>query len=411
MIAFERGQQLTNNDLNIFVRDDLGNLVDPTSITYTIYDRTSAVPVLVGGSMDQVPARQSVGYYWANIRIESAENLGEYEIEWAMRRTPLSNKEIVKQRFSVIKKVDPLSILSSTGGVAYFPGQILGQNELYINVLNERNNPFDPEDIWYQIFDRTTGLDVLQGSSKNVPVKMKTGSYYANYQIPSGANVGDWYIKWSFKEHLTDVSTRSVVQEFAVVGAGTDVNSIYSSTERTLIRRLRFLLRDNNPDRNYHFVPPDSEKVIQNFTETFGFIWTDEELFEYLTLAVDAVNMYPPIEQYTLMSLPNFLQTIVTVKAAVFALFALSINWAHDEFDYSIGGVSLNIDKSSKYQGMGESLEQQYQTSLERYKDFGVKYVLGIQQPRYGIGVSAALGPFSSQGVQNRRNFISSNRV
>lgn len=214
-----------------------------------------------------------------------------------------------------------------------------------------------------------------------------------------------------FQEHKHDLATRSVVQEFAVVSPGTVTNSLYSTAELTLIRRLRFLLRDNNPDRNYHFVPPADETVIQNYTETFGFIWVDEELFEYLIMAVDALNMYPPIEAYTLNSLPEFLKTIVVVKAAVFALVAYSINWMHDEFDYSIGGVSLNIDKSSKYQGMSENLETQYQTALERYKDFGVKYVMGIQQPKYGIGISAALGPFSSQGVQNRRNFISTNRV
>lgn len=410
MIAIERGQQLTKNDLQVYVRDNSGNLVDPFSITYAIYDRTGSKPVLVGNRLDQQPARESVGFYWANIRIEDADNLGEYEIEWTMRLVSDSVKECVRQRFSIVKKSDPLQMLSSTGGVAYYPNQFLGPNELYIQVLNERNNPFDPSEITYAVFDRTTGIDILVGSPAQSPVRTGCGRYHANFQIPTSANQGDWIIRWNFKDEATD-SERNVVQEFAVVHPSTQVSSPYKERERDLLRRLRFLLRDNNPDRNYRFVPPDSERVIQNFTETFGFIWTDEELYEYLLLSMDSVNNYPPIEDHSLPSAPSHLSALVVLKAAAFALSALSINWIHDEFDYSIGGVSLNIDKSSKYQGMAEKFESEFQTQLERYKDFGVKIIMGIQQPRYGIGIASALGPYSGRGVQNRRNFIGSYRM
>ena len=410
MIVFERGQQLTKDDLNIYIRDDVGNLVDPYSITYSIYDKTGSKPVLVGNSLDQIPTRQSVGYYWANIRIDDMDNLGEYEICWNYKATEASDKEASKQRFSIIKKADPLQVVSGTGGVAYYPGQILGQTELFINILNERNNPFDPDEITYAVFDRTTGLEILKGSPANTPVRLSVGKYYANYTVPQDAATGDYVIRWSFKGS-SDSSVRNVVQEFAVVAPGTSINSLYTDQERGLIRQLRFLLRDNNPDRNYRFVPPEHQKVIQNYTETFGFIWTDEELFEYLVMAIDAVNNYPPLENYNTTNLPNHLRTLVILKAGSLALAALAVNWIHDEFDYSIGGVSLQIEKSQKYQGMGEQFENQYQTALDRYKDFGIKITRGVQQPKYGIGISAALGPFSGFGVQNRRNFISSNRV
>lgn len=410
MIVFERGQQLGKDDLNIFIHDDMGNYIDPYSITYSIWDKTGATPQLVGSQANLVPKRESVGYYYAHIRMDQEENLGEYEIKWVIKQTESAPPEVQKQRFSIIKKTNPFEALSNTAGVAYYPGQILGPDQLYINLLNERNNPFDPYSITYAVFDRTTGLEILVGSPMNTPVKVSTGKYYANFQIPNGAKVGDYVIRWTFYESASSAA-RSVAQEFAVIGHGTETNSIYAEPERNLIRRLRFLLRDNNPDRNYRFVPPDHQRVIQNFTETFGFMWTDEELYEYLILAVDALNMYPPIESYTLMNLPNYLQTIVVVKAGAFALDALAINWMHDEFDYSIAGVSLQIEKSSKYQGMSEKLSQEYQTALDRYKDFGVKYVKGIQQPKFGIGVSAALGPYSGQGVQARRNFVGSYRV
>jgi hypothetical protein len=410
MIAIERGQQLTKNDLQVYVRDNSGNLIDPFSITYAIYDRTGSKPVLVGNRLDQQPARESVGFYWANIRIEEADSLGEYEIEWTIKVAADSVKECVRQRFSIVKKSDPLQMLSSTGGVAYYPNQFLGPSELYIQVLNERNNPFDPSEITYAVFDRSTGIDILVGSPAQPPVRTGCGRYHANFQIPSNANQGDWIIRWNFKDESTD-SERNVVQEFAVVHPSTQVSSPYKERERDLLRRLRFLLRDNNPDRNYRFVPPESERVIQNFTETFGFIWTDEELYEYLLLAMDTVNNYPPLEDHNLPSVPSHLSALVVLKAAAFALSALAINWVHDEFDYSIGGVSLNIDKSSKYQGMSEKFDSEFQTQIDRYKDFGVKVIMGIQQPRYGIGIASALGPYSGRGVQNRRNFIGSYRL
>lgn len=171
MIAIERGQQLTKSDLQVYVRDDANNLVDPFSITYAIYDRTGSKPVLVGNRLDQQPARESVGFYWANIRIEEADNLGEYEIEWTIKLAEDSVKECVRQRFSVIRVSNPLQMATSTGGVAYYPGQFLGPSELYIQVLNERNNPFDPSEITYAVFDRTTGLDVLVGSPFQSPVR------------------------------------------------------------------------------------------------------------------------------------------------------------------------------------------------------------------------------------------------
>ena len=73
---------------------------------------------------------------------------------------------------------------------------------------------------------------------------------------------------------------------------------------------------------------------------------------------------------------------------------------------YSISGVSLDIDKSSKYQSMKDSFENEYDKILELAKR-SIKIAIGLKQPRYGIGISSALGPYSSPGVQSRRNYVS----
>jgi hypothetical protein len=72
---------------------------------------------------------------------------------------------------------------------------------------------------------------------------------------------------------------------------------------------------------------------------------------------------------------------------------------------YSIGGVSLDIDKSSKYESLYQAMSDQFDKQLERAKQT-VKIVKGLQQPRYGIGIRSAFGPHTGSGVLTPRKFI-----
>ena len=69
-----------------------------------------------------------------------------------------------------------------------------------------------------------------------------------------------------------------------------------------------------------------------------------------------------------------------------------------DEFDYSIGGISLNIDRSSKYEGLKSSAEQMWSQSVEA-KTRTTKFIRGLRQPKYGIGVRSAFTPHVGRGV------------
>lgn len=73
---------------------------------------------------------------------------------------------------------------------------------------------------------------------------------------------------------------------------------------------------------------------------------------------------------------------------------------------YSISGVSLDVEKSAKYESMKNNFIQEYDKLKEQAKR-SIKVIKGLQMPRYGIGISSALGPFSSPGVQSRRNWVS----
>jgi hypothetical protein len=86
-------------------------------------------------------------------------------------------------------------------------------------------------------------------------------------------------------------------------------------------------------------------------------------------------------------------------------MFAISANWIADEFDYSIGGISLSIERSSKYQGLKDNAESQFSKSTEA-KLMTVKVIRGLQQPKFGFGVRSSFGPNVGRGVLSPRSFV-----
>lgn len=96
----------------------------------------------------------------------------------------------------------------------------------------------------------------------------------------------------------------------------------------------------NSPDKNYRFRPPTGEGEINCYNQVFGYIWTDEELLEYLRISLDKWNMQPPLtEEYC--SLDSICQKHPSWKAAILwgavvhAAMAVAFNWASDEFSIS----------------------------------------------------------------------------
>lgn len=166
----------------------------------------------------------------------------------------------------------------------------------------------------------------------------------------------------------------------------------------------------NCPDKYYHFRPPEHEANIGSYNQVFGQVWEDEEFLEYLERALDWWNMQPP-ETEDLHTLDQLVaqkpawRTPILQGAIQFAAMALQANWIVDEFDYSIGGISLNIDRSSKYEGLKSSAEQMWSTSVEA-KARTTKFIRGLKQPKYGVGIRSSFGPAVGRGVLSPRNFL-----
>lgn len=162
---------------------------------------------------------------------------------------------------------------------SFYRGQQLGRNDLNIFLVNANNTPVNAYEISYALYDFTTGYEVLVGLPIMTPVNPSVGEYYVSVIVPLDANIGDYRIRWTFRE-VVGGSIQQVVQEFAVSDkAGLSTNSASmitggalnaSAIEYDLMGRLRILLRDNNPDRNYHFRPPSHEETVQQFSRVLA---------------------------------------------------------------------------------------------------------------------------------------------
>jgi hypothetical protein len=199
------------------------------------------------------------------------------------------------------------------------------------------------------------------------------------------------------------------VQPFNVVGDSAIVSFTGDANIDKLLYSLRTLLRDNNPDKNFRFRPPSSAKFVQGQTQVFGFIWEDEELLEYIYMAIDDFNTRPPVTGLYISDLWGVMRrwrTAILLRSAAFACFAAMANWIVDSFSYSISGVSLDLsDKVSNYQSLKDEYISEYDKLVEAAKR-SIKTIVGLRQFKFGVGIQSALGPLSRPGVQSRRSMI-----
>lgn len=287
-------------------------------------------------------------------------------------------------------------------------GQITSPDDLDIYVVDSNSVPVDPYAITYALYDATTGVEVLIGPQERLPVRIELGHYYAHFQVPENVAFGIYRVRWALQETTTS-PVNTVLQEFEVRPASQIAIATYSPIQLEMIGRLRKLLRDNNPSRNYNFRPPTSSGTVNQFNRVFAYIWEDDELLEYMEQAVYTINSFPPATHYRSLDMmvqakPDW-RPWVMWGAIVHAAMALTLNWIAEEFNYSIGGISLDLEKSSKYEGIKSNAESQFDKMMEA-KARTVKIMRGLQQSRYGLGVRSAFGPHTGRGVLTPRKFM-----
>ncbi len=296
-------------------------------------------------------------------------------------------------------------------GNVFKRGQELSRADgLSLFLKNKDKSPTNAAEVFYDVYDFTTGVEVLLPPSNRLPLNPAVGEYYASFIIPLDANIGKYRVRWRFRQFINSPQAQ-VLQEFSIVQDATQVVTVPGITlsEFDLVRSLRILLRDNNPARNYHFMPPSGEESVNQFNRVFGYVWEDIELLEYLRISNDAINLIPPRTFYNtldeLMNSQRAWRAPLLTGAIVYALQAVSLNWVADEFSYSIGGVSLDLEKSAKYQGMMNDAQSRFNEQADLAKS-SVKIAVGLKQSRFGMGIRSSFGPSVGRGTLTPRRFL-----
>jgi len=268
----------------------------------------------------------------------------------------------------------------------------------------------DPYSVTYTLIDSTTGQDLGIGRPHKLPFKISVGVFYAPWTVPLDEPAGPHRVRWTFRETASS-ATQSTYTEFTVKAIKRCEAPEYGTCANELMRQLRMLIRDDNPDRDYHFQPPTAEKEMAGFTQIRGYRWPDDHLVEFIHLGLDEVNggAQPPtefvLEDICTGQAGSVWRPLVFMFARAHAFQSLSSLWVNEEFDYSLNGVSLSIARYDKYSSIGQTLYQQASERLIEQKKT-VKIVKGLAQSRYVFSRGAALGPWTGGSGNLRRWFV-----
>lgn len=130
--------------------------------------------------------------------------------------------------------------------VSFTPGQIIGRGDLDIFLVDSGGAPVNAAEIYYALFYVDPGppeVEVLVGPAQRTPVNPQMGEYYAALEVPGTATIGNYRIRWFFREHISQPLTE-VVQEFTVALPESLHLVTYSEAQWSMMNKLRLMLRD-----------------------------------------------------------------------------------------------------------------------------------------------------------------------
>lgn len=212
----------------------------------------------------------------------------------------------------------------------------------------------------------------LVGQPRTVPTRASQGSYWANFTIPTTWN-GVYRLVWYLVQYAGNPEMQ-VTEDF-VVQTIDPIDNAFEAPSQILAPRpitknkyapaimyVRELISDENPDRNYHFRPPTPGKVVAGYTTRVGYIWLDSTILRMLDIAISKLNTWNTKNLYgwTLDNIPVDWGRAAAIGAASSCLLKEGARWTAEEFNYSLNGVSLDINKAQAYQSLGQTYQQEF---------------------------------------------------
>jgi len=270
-------------------------------------------------------------------------------------------------------------------------GYTFTENDLYARFYDAVGAPIAPVSVLFSVYIIESGAEVNvsdgAGAILHRAATFVTPNYFwAGFTSLPTWSVGTYRIRWEIIESLGG-AMEYLIEDF-VIETYTMVYDDEASKRAVLRKKLRVMLRDNNPDRNYHFSPPNTSAILYNIYR-LSYIWEDEELDTYMDLAMGPINLTPPKQMWNINTIDANWTTLLLMLAASFACRAKATNWAVDGFDYSLGQLSLNLtSKMSDYTGLADTYYQQFNELLLQMKQ-SVRITKGIINSPYTFPMAA----------------------
>jgi hypothetical protein len=251
----------------------------------------------------------------------------------------------------------------------------------------------DPEEVVFTVFDLVSDPpnEIVVGVPAHPATRLSAGHYYARFEIPKLAAFGDYKVVFNYamRDQQGNILSQAVEMPFNVVS---EVAQPESPAVLRLIDILRKVLRDNNPDCYYRFAPPLKTGEIRGFTRETGHLWQNDELDTFLELASNEIKATPfgtAIGNYP--SVGAKFEPAVIMTAAFYATFAEAVRWVSEEFQYDIDGVSLTIDRSSKFRDMADGFRSAAEAQLDLLQK-SIRFTKGVKLT-HSVSRGAILGP------------------
>jgi hypothetical protein len=258
----------------------------------------------------------------------------------------------------------------------------------------------DPASLTYTIFsvDPKTNAATLVAGPQSQPTRASVGAFFVSLTVPTNWQ-GQFQLQWQLMQY-PNTPVNTIIEDFFVqsVDPATgsfDAPSVIIAQNPTavnqkfarVIMQVRELLSDTNPDRNYHFRPPTPGKIVAGYTQRVGYIWTDATILRMINTAISMLNWYNTknIYNFTIDSIPMDWGNIAALKAAALCLSGEAARWAADGFNYSLNGVSLDLNKSDLYKGLADAYNAQF-SEMAPLVTANRPFSAGLRQQRWLLG-------------------------
>lgn len=123
-------------------------------------------------------------------------------------------------------------------------------------------------------------------------------------------------------------------------------------------------------------------------------ITDDEVILAFLNVVLAEINNTPPATSYGIAYLPSTLDWLIAFGAQVYASLFLQGGYALEDFSYSDGGLSLNINRTGNLAAVYANMYANYQKMIINLKKIDALKVSPrvIAQPQFSSVFSQYLG-------------------